>query len=92
MVVEVRSKYARRRKSAAEKVALERRMVLARMEAVAEHRWAPVELVDDYVMLGWMPWPGTLIGTPHGGYRMHVEWVCSCHRRAPVPVNAKSHA
>lgn len=37
------------------------------------HRWAPREMVDEYVRLGWIPLP-TLEGTIHGVWRVHVLW------------------
>lgn len=48
------------------------------------HRWAPLALADDYVRLGWLPLP-TLAGTPHGLYRVHVAWLCSCQPPEPPP-------
>lgn len=55
------------------------------------HRFAPIDLAGDYVMLGWMPHP-TTEGTAHGDYRVHVEWACCCGRRPPVPAEERGRA
>lgn len=60
--------------------------------AVTWHRYAPFALADDYVMLGWLPHEATLLGSPHGSYRLHVEWVCCCGRRPAEPAEERRRA
>lgn len=58
--------------------------------SITIHRYAPLHLVDAYVQLGWVPHPSTLLGTPHGVYRMHVEFICCCGREPPEPIRETS--
>lgn len=44
------------------------------------HIYAPLHLVDDYLKCGWLPL-GSIHGTHHGVFAVHMKWLCSC----PVP-------
>jgi hypothetical protein len=52
---------------------------------VTWHRFVPSPAVEDYLRLGWLPHPGTLLGTNHGEYgRLHMEWRCACAMPDPL--------
>lgn len=55
------------------------------------HAYARFRELEDFVTLGWIPWP-SLEGVWHGEYRVHVEWRCCCGRAPPLPEEARGRA